>query len=434
MIETDSVGAPVVVEDLDADWLLALAEESELQCRAAERRKLRYVAQWCAINPPDDGGPATWGEAGGEARGCDLAIGGEGTPGVRAFAAEQLATAFQISTLSAMHLMSDVLDLQHRLPRIWRRVEALEVPAWRARRIAQATSSLSRDAAAHVDRELVALAATCGTRRLDRAVAEAKAAFDPDEVADNEEQARASWGVRLSHGPVDGPGAWAGTSWLEAAGDTLDLTSFHDLVRETAEQLRLDGDESPLGLRQARAIGIIADRARGIDGSGTATGTGPSARTRLLFHVNTSDLDDPRAIGGAEQLGTVTVTRIREWLAGSRATILPVLDMSRVDAVDQHDPPAWMRELVILRDRVCVFPWCERDARSCDLDHIDPYDENGPPGQTRPGNLAPLCRRHHRGKTQRLWSYRRNPDGSYTWRLPLGRSYLVTVSGTTSLC
>ena len=59
MIETDSMGFPVVVEDLDADLLLELAEESEMQCRAAERRKLRYVAQWCAVNPASDLGPAT---------------------------------------------------------------------------------------------------------------------------------------------------------------------------------------------------------------------------------------------------------------------------------------------------------------------------------------------------------------------------------------
>ena len=58
MIETDSMGFPVVVEDLDADGLLALAEESETQSRAAERRKLRYVAQWCVLNPALDDEPA----------------------------------------------------------------------------------------------------------------------------------------------------------------------------------------------------------------------------------------------------------------------------------------------------------------------------------------------------------------------------------------
>ena len=75
-----------------------------------------------------------------------------------------------------------------------------------------------------------------------------------------------------------------------------------------------------------------------------------------------------------------------------------------------------MRELVILRDRHCVFPWCGRDARSCDLDHIVAYvppDEGGPPGQTNPQNLAPLCRRHHRAKTFTGWTYQRARDGTY---------------------
>ena len=89
--------------------------------------------------------------------------------------------------------------------------------------------------------------------------------------------------------------------------------------------------------------------------------------------------------------------------------------MDRDDAVDAHDPPAWMRDLVILRDPRCVFPHCQRDARGCDLDHTIPYDDTGPPGQTRPANLAPLCRRHHRAKTTGRWRYRRLPDGTYQW-------------------
>ena len=429
VIETDSMGFPVVVEDLDAGLLLELAEESEMQCRAAERRKLRYVAQWCAVNPSSDPGPATWSDAGGEATGCDLQVGGEGTPAVKPFAAEQIGAALKISTFAATQLMSDVLDLQHRLKRIWRRVEALEIPFFRARRIAQATSALSQEAAGYVDAELAGIAGTCGPKRIERAVADAKAAFDPDQVADAEEQARASWGVKLSHGPADGPGAWAGTSWLEATGETLDLTKFHDLVCHVAEQLRLAGDDSPLEIRKARALGVIADQASGDPGGGARS----SVKTRVYVHVSADDLDDPDALGAAERLGPVTMDRIRDWLQHSRATVVPVLDLACTRAIDRHDPDEEMREVVILRDEHCVFPWCEGDARSCDLDHIVPYDDTGPPGQTSPENLAPLCRRHHRGKTARHWRYQRNADGSYTWHFPLGRSYRVSRSGTTRL-
>ena len=110
--------------------------------------------------------------------------------------------------------------------------------------------------------------------------------------------------------------------------------------------------------------------------------------------------------------------------------------MDRCDAVDQHDPPEWMRELVILRDRECAFPWCHRDARDCDLDHIEAFvemDDGGPPGQTRLDNLAPLCRRHHRAKTHFDWSYVRNRDGSYTWTSPHGRLFLVDGDRVTRL-
>ena len=96
--------------------------------------------------------------------------------------------------------------------------------------------------------------------------------------------------------------------------------------------------------------------------------------------------------------------------------------------VDQHDPPERMRELVVLRDSHCVFPGCRRDSRGCDLDHITPYlsmDDGGPPGQTHPGNLAPLCRTHHRIKTHTSWDYKRLDDGQLhvdgTHRTPVRR-------------
>ena len=165
------------------------------------------------------------------------------------------------------------------------------------------------------------------------------------------------------------------------------------------------------------------------------------AKTRLYLHLQLTDLlDDVVKVGECERLGPATTTKVRDWLGNSRATIVPVLhlggDPADEVAVDEHDPPASMRETVILRDRHCVFPWCRRDARSCDLDHITPYvphDDGGPPGQTTPSNLAPLCRRHHNTKTTDRWRYQRHPDGTYTWHSPHRASYHVTPHGTTPL-
>jgi hypothetical protein len=69
----------------------------------------------------------------------------------------------------------------------------------------------------------------------------------------------------------------------------------------------------------------------------------------------------------------------------------------------------------------------------CDLDHITPYDEDGPPGQTSTQNLAPLCRGHHRLKTHGAWTYTMLEPGTFLWRSPYGYSYLRDPRGTDDL-
>jgi hypothetical protein len=293
---------------------------------------------------------------------------------------------------------------------------------------------------------------SCGAVAIDRAVSAAAARYDPDPQAIAEEEANTSWNVRLHHPHGVGAAGYAATSHLEATGDTLALQKLYDLVCATATHLATLGDPDPLGARKAKALGVIADGQTLLDPPAPRP---VAARTRLYLHLDGTDLLDPPAplettvtgggVGVAERLGPATITKIKQWLGDTQATIVPVLHLDRDHpdadrAVQGHDPPAWMRELVTLRDPHCVFPWCARDARTCDLDHIDPYlppdhppDHRGPPGQTRPSNLAPLCRRHHRAKTSRRWRYRRHSDGTYTWHGPHGARYLVTPFGTTAL-
>ena len=65
MFETDLTGQPILVDELDADWLLVLLGEKETAAREAERGKLRLAAQWCALHPATaDTGVATWGDTG----------------------------------------------------------------------------------------------------------------------------------------------------------------------------------------------------------------------------------------------------------------------------------------------------------------------------------------------------------------------------------
>ncbi len=440
---SSSPTAPMTrVDDLGAREVLARAAGAEQAERASARDKLELALQWCVLHPATaDTAVAVWGDAGLPGLSdYDERLGGDGCPEVSAFAPEPFATALGSSTWAAMQVLADALDLAHRLPRAWAAVRDLSLPAWKARRLAQATHHLSLQAADHVDRRLDGRLDTGGVRLIDQAVAQAAALFDPEQQAAAEAQGRDAWDVTLTHADA---GAWAGTSRLEATGDTLDLTRFYDLVCDTAAHLASLRDPAPLGARKAKALGAIAD-AQGRLELGPPDAPErvrrPSlAKTRLYLHPTGADLIDDlaltTAVGGAEQLGPATQARIREWLAGSRATIVPVLDLGRDDAVDQHDPPEWMREIVLLRDQRCVFvfPWWARDARGCDLDHIDPYvplDRGGAAGQTRPSRLGCLCRRHHRAKTHGGWRYQRARDGTFIWHSPLDHTFQVTPSRT----
>jgi len=433
------------VDALDAAAVLAGVAAAERAERQASLAKVELALQWCVLHPATaDTGAAVWGDAGLPGlSGCDETLGGDGCPQVSAFAPEPFAAALGMSTTAGMQLLGDSLDLAHRLPRTLAAVRALDLPAWKGRRLAQATHHLSREAANIVDTRLADRLDTCGAGLIDRTVAQVAAMLDTQGQTDAERAAHDSWDVTLVH---RADGGWAGTSHLQATGDTLDLTRFYDAVCDHAARLAELGDLDPLGVRKAKALGAIADAQAQLDlygasaaGDDAAVRRPSLARTRAYVHFSLNDLLDGltrgrAGVGEAERLGPLTLDTIREWLSSTRATVVPVLDLGRDDAVDVHDPPEWMRETVVLRDEHCVFPWCRRDARSCDLDHIEPYvdpGDGGPPGQTRPSMLAPLCRRHHRAKTAGRWGYRREPDGSYTWQGPHGLSFTVTRDTTT---
>jgi hypothetical protein len=88
---------------------------------------------------------------------------------------------------------------------------------------------------------------------------------------------------------------------------------------------------------------------------------------------------------------------------------------------------------VLLRTPADVFPYAAAVSRRIDLDHTTPYlspNRGGPPGQTRIGNLGPHVRRTHRLKTHGRWQVRQPEPGTWLWRSPHQRIYLVNTTGT----
>ena len=241
MIEAMRRGTPVEVDRLDADWVLDLARDAELMARQADRAKLRAANRWADLHVATaESGVEVWGNAG--ALDCDVPIGGEGTPSLAAFSVEPFGAALGISTLSAMNLISAAVELKHRLPGLWALSERLEVPGWKTRLAARLTSGLSAEAAAYVDEQLAPVLATRGGPTIARVGRRGDREVPPRAGGRGRTGRPAAWDVRVTH---PGPGEWAGTSWLDATADTMDLTKFGDLIADIARRLGEAGDPDP---------------------------------------------------------------------------------------------------------------------------------------------------------------------------------------------
>jgi 5-methylcytosine-specific restriction endonuclease McrA len=402
--------------------------------QAAGFAQLELALEWALLHPCPQGDlPAHWGAETLHTEDV-LPLAGPGAPWVAEFAPVELAAALGISHHAARQLIGDALELAYRLPRLWDLARHGRVPVWRARRVAQQTSDLSIQAASFADRLIAATPDKIGRVETERLINEARLYFDPDRAIDDEQHALAKRGVWVRHGCAPA------TTEVVMTLDTPDAELFENTIARIAHDLGELGDTDHLDGRRARAVGILADPQHALDlmsGREAARPSRTGGAANLYVHLTPADieaeLDGETGAASIERLGAATTRLLTDWLTryaetGARINLRPVLDLTAEPAVDQHDPPAAMREQVVLRDSHCVFPSCRRDSRSCDLDHITEYvlpDDGGPPGQTRPDNLAPLCRTHHRAKTHSAWHYKRLDDGSYTWTSPTGHQYDV---------
>ncbi|MGQ0616333.1 MAG: DUF222 domain-containing protein, partial [Acidimicrobiia bacterium] len=83
-----------------------------------------------------------------------------------------------------------------------------------------------------------------------------------------------------------------------------------------------------------------------------------------------------------------------------------------------HTIPAPLFNALVLRDRHCRFPGCDRPSTWCDGHHIWHWADGGP---TRLDNLVLLCRRHHhRIHRQPGWHLKLLPDNTLEVTRPDG--------------
>ncbi|GAA1919791.1 HNH endonuclease signature motif containing protein [Nocardioides hwasunensis] len=459
MIDTLAAAPAAEADDLSASALLASIRSARDVEHAAAAEQLDLAARWADLHPPESIHSA----ASFTTPGCEHEepIAGPGCPLVAEFCAAELGAVLGISTLSAKKLIGHSLELRHRLPRLWAHVHAGVVPAWRARSVAETTihtsPSLTVEAAGWVDAQVAAAAAKIGPAQLDRLVAESITRFDladADPTADPED---GYLHVDPRHVTVHGQDVhYAGTVRIEAELDLADSIDLDNALAHGAATQKALGSEESLDARRAKALGDLARTQTALDlfhhGTGSAKtsasdeGGLPAARQVVLYAHFDGGLSGETTVFGPtgrmeHGLRLALLDQVQAWCADSRTEVIvkPVIDLHEQLATPAYEVPDRIREHVILRDRTCVFAWCARPARACDIDHIIPFDHeadaDGRPqtGPTETGNLAALCRTHHRLKTRTTWRYRMLEPGVFEWTSPHSHRYRRDRSGTTRI-
>jgi hypothetical protein len=436
---------------LDAATILAVARDARREANAAEVRVLTSALAWAELHAVDDlDDAATVVVEGGRDTGIPIA--GDGAPLVSEFAVCEFATALGLPAVAGRNLVGQALELAHRLPNLWARVQDGSLAPWRARRIAEDTLDLSFEAAAFVDAQLAPYAHRTGPAQTRRLVDAAIARFMPEYAAERRQRAADQRYFTVDHDQV----SFAGTSRVHGDLDLADALDLEDAVATVAAQLGELGSTESLDARRATAVGMLARGQQALDfdapgvssdsttmGERERSSTGRAVRrTRrrdIVLYVHLSDeairSGDLDAVARVENAGghLLTAGQVAQWcgrVETTTITVKPVIDLNRQIATDSYAVPGRIAEAVELRDSTCVFPWCHRPARGCDKDHVVPYDPDGPPGQTSTARLAPLCRLHHRVKTRGGWSYTVVEPGTYLWRSPHGYTWVRDQRGT----
>lgn len=437
--------------DLDAAGLLAASSGAVRERRLAEVRDLEVLSQWASVHSSD---PTEGPDAVAARRVGNVLVqpGGEGTPGVQDFCLGEIALARGTGVTATTHALADVLDLQHRLPKMWAVVRAGDAEVYIARRVARLSRHLNAACVGVVDAAVARIIAhESGGRVL--SVAEAKIIeADPalhDERVEAERARRYvgmgrtdEFGLRTVIARIEaGDAVWVEATVARVAEiltpthphthiDELRAIAFGYLARP-AELLQLLLEHNGSDDVPSRATAFPTDL---LDALRSADLSALASKAVLYVHLHEAALRGADAVARVEGLGAVSVSALAGLLARTRLTVRPVRDLSSRVRSTAYEHPESLKDQTYLRTGGDYWPYATSTSRHVDYDHptafARPPGSRPPPGQTGSHNSGPLGRRHHRWKTHAGFRSRQCGEGRYVWLTPHGMAFLVDHLGT----
>jgi len=428
---------------MDGVRLEAMSEEQVLEFAGAcaqtawraEVDLLRAAYQWAVVHTVDRLDPATAALPGREQ---PRRYGGAGTPEVTEFAAAALGARIGRSPYAARALIADALDLHHRHPQLWARVQAGQVRASYARHVTKATRDLTPEQAAYVDAGVAESADGRITWSRFEALVEAKVAqAAPDRAREAEERAAKATFARKLRNEAHGM-----ASFLVRA-DVATITTIDAAVDAYAKQLAGVFPDATDDERRVLAVLLLTTGGAGptdeqTDPAEPGDPVEPAEPVKpvdlqglvpaVMLYLHMYAGADREDIARVEGHGPVTEAWVRDVLGPKvRFRVQPVLDLAGQAPVDAYEIPDRHRQAVHLMTPADTFPYASCTDRSMQVDHTIPHDQGGISGI---GNYGPMTTLHHRLKTHGDWQVHQPFPGIYLWRDPHGAFYLVDHTGT----
>lgn len=275
-----------------------------------------------------------------------------------------------------------------------------------------AAREVDADAFARAEAHLVDAARVHAPGDLNRVVAYWRQAAEREHAHDGEDAIRDR---RRLHASVTFLGMVRLDGDLDPeTGETV-LTALGAVLDQEARSATRD-DRTPAQCR-ADALGEVCRQ--WLDRSDRATVAGERPHVTVTVDAAALAGDRGGAVSEMDHVGPVSEGLARR--VACDASVLRVVMSARSEPLDvgRRSPivPPSMRRAVIVRDRTCRFPGCDRPHTWCDAHHIVHWADGG---RTAASNLILLCRPHHRLVHERAGFRLEMVNGRPTFQRPDG--------------
>lgn len=340
--------------------------------------------------------------------GSGCGTGREAVEFARRAAIAELATGLGVSESVVSAQAVEAETMRTRLPRLWALFRNGEVSYQNARIIAEQAALLPEDADVLTvfDDALTPLAETLTATKLRVRARSLRERLHSESLTDRHRRATTDRRIYLEAAPD-------GMAWLSALLPAdVAQRAFAGIDTRARHLFAQPSEERALAQLRADVAGEI------LTGDGTPSEVAVTVNITVPVLTAMGESDEPGFLDGYGPIDAHTARRMAA-KAPSFHRILTHPVTSAILDVDRtsYRVPADMRRWLAARDGGCVFPGCNRRPENCDIDHTTAWEHGG---TTEAGNLAHLCRHHHRLKHKTKWALTRDTNGRLSWTTPTG--------------